>query len=155
VGADAAPIGAPPITDAERSLLLQLRQRSALLDAREAALSDRARLLDALDARLTARLAQLDALQARLEGLEQARQQRDQANWARLTKVYETMRPADAAAICDDLDMAVLLPVMDRMKESKAAAIMAAMDPGKARLLTINLAQYRLRANQIDATPSG
>ncbi len=44
----------------------------------------------------------------------------DDANWAGLVKVYETMKPRDAAAIFNDMDLPVLLQVLDRMKEAKS-----------------------------------
>ena len=56
-------------------------------------------------------------------------------------KVYESMRPRDAASIFDVLDMHVLLEVLDRMNDRKAAAILAAMQPERARMATQMLAQ--------------
>ena len=54
-------------------------------------------------------------------------------NWRGLVKLYESMKPRDAAAIFNELDMPVLLQVLDRMKEAKAAPVLAAMQPDKAR----------------------
>jgi flagellar motility protein MotE (MotC chaperone) len=88
----------------------------------------------------------MTALQAKLEALEAARKQRAEANWAGLVKMYEAMRPRDAASIFNDLDKDVLLQVLDRMKEAKAAAILAAMLPDKARQATADLAEMRTRA---------
>ena len=51
-------------------------------------------------------------------------------------KLYEAMKPRDAATIFNDLEMPVLLQVVDRMKEAKAAPVLAAMQPDKARDLT-------------------
>ncbi|HET9019662.1 MAG TPA: hypothetical protein VFN46_08750 [Acetobacteraceae bacterium] len=139
----------PAISEAERALLLDLRKRRDDLDAREAALHQRDAVLAAAEARLTARLGQLDDLQKRLQALDQARQQRDEANWRGMVKLYESMKPRDAGAIFNDLDLPVLLPILDRMKAAKAAAILAAMQPERARLVTAELAQYRSRANSV------
>jgi flagellar motility protein MotE (MotC chaperone) len=144
-----ATLATPPIGPGEERLLLDLRARSHQLDKREADVVTREKLLAASAQRLTARLDQLTALQSRLDALEQARQQRDDASWAGLVKLYESMKPRDAATIFNDLDMAVLLPVVDRMKDAKAAAILAAMDAAKARTLTTDLAEARLHANSI------
>jgi flagellar motility protein MotE (MotC chaperone) len=65
------------------------------------------------------------------------------------------MKPRDAAAIFNDLDMQVLLQVVDRMKEAKAAAVMAAMQPEKARQVTTELAQMRTRASSDSPAGSG
>ena len=61
------------------------------------------------------------------------------------------MKPRDAAVIFNDLDLPVLLPVLDRMKEAKAAPVLAAMHPERARQVTSELAQLRTRA----VTPAG
>lgn len=150
-GTTATPLGAPPISDTERAVLLDLRQRRAALDAREARIATREQLLLASERRLDVRLDQLTALQTRLQALDAARQQREAANWAGLVQLYEAMPPRDAATIFNGLDMAVLLPVVDRMKDRKAAAILAAMDADRARLLTTRLAAARLHATSVGA----
>ena len=55
------------------------------------------------------------------------------------------MRPRDAAAIFDELEMPVLVRLMDRMREAKAAPVLGAMRPERARLLTAELARHRAR----------
>ena len=99
----------------------------------------------AAEKRLADRVRELQALQTRLETLEAERTSREDANWRGLVKMYEAMRPRDAAAIFNDLEMAVLLPVLDRMAERKAAAVLAAMQPEKARFATAQLAALRER----------
>jgi flagellar motility protein MotE (MotC chaperone) len=138
----------PPFTDGERAVLLELRQRRQELDARETALAARESVLAAAEQKISARVAELQALQKKLEALDAARQQREDAGWQGLVKVYETMKPRDAAAIFNDLDMPVLLQVVDRMKEAKAAPVMAAMQPDKAREVTKKLADMRTRRNE-------
>jgi flagellar motility protein MotE (MotC chaperone) len=54
--------------------------------------------------------------------------------------MYETMKPKDAAAIFDQLEMPVLLRVARAINPRKMAPIMAKMDPGKAKDLTAGLA---------------
>jgi len=138
---------APEISPAEKAVLLQLRDRRKELDGREAALSARESVLIAAEQKLNARVEELLALQKKLETLEAARKQREELGWQGLVKVYETMKPRDAAAIFNDLQMPVLLPVLDRMKEMKAAPILAAMNPDKAREVTAELARLRTSRN--------
>jgi flagellar motility protein MotE (MotC chaperone) len=147
-----SPPADPPVSDTERALLLDLRHRRAELDAREAALVSREAVLAAAEKRLAARVDELTALQGRLEALEAARKERDDANWAGLVKLYENMKPRDAATIFNDLDMPVLLQVLDRMKEAKAAPVLAAMQPERARQVTAQLAELRRRANTVPAS---
>ena len=88
-------------------------------------------------------MTELQILQKKLEGLDTAQKQKEDAGWQGLVKLYEAMKPKDAATIFNDLSMPVLLQVLDRMKDSKAAAVMAAMNPDKARDVTADLAQLR------------
>lgn len=150
-GAGATGPAGPPISDSERALLVDLRGRRAELDARAAALTSREATLGAAEKRLTARLDELNALQKRLEALEAERKAHDEANWSGLVKLYESMKPRDAATIFNDLDLVVLLPVLDRMNDRKAALVLAAMQPERARQVTADLAQMRTRA----VTPAG
>lgn len=133
----------PPMSDAEKTVLLDLRQRRQELESRDAALSARESLLAAAEQKLAARVAELQALQKKLEALDAARKEREDASWNGLVKLYEAMKPRDAATIFNDLEMPVLLQVVDRMKEAKAAPVLAAMQPDKARDLTAKLAQMR------------
>ena len=139
----AKPDEPPPVSDSERAVLLELRQRRQELDARARTLETRESVLAAAEQKLGARVTELQTLQRSLETLEAARQQRDDANWQGLVKLYEAMKPRDAAAIFNDLDQPVLLQVVDRMKEAKAAPILAAMQPDKARAVTAQLAALR------------
>jgi flagellar motility protein MotE (MotC chaperone) len=142
------PSGGPPISESEKTLLLELRHRREQLDQRMNALNAREAALTAAEKRLQVRLEELSALQKKLEALDQARKQREEANWQGLVKMYESMRPRDAANIFNELDLEILLPLLDRMKEAKAAPILAAMLPEKARVVTAKLAERRLRQNR-------
>ena len=155
VGLSAAPVpsmtqtSTTEISSAERSLLQDLLRRREQLDAREHALEERNAVLEAAEARLQSKIDHMTALQTKLDELDHARKQRQDANWSGLVKVYESMKPRDAAAIFDVLDMHVLLEVLDRMNDRKAAGILAAMQPERARLATQMLAQMRLRQDVV------
>jgi flagellar motility protein MotE (MotC chaperone) len=142
-GSPAAPDSAPPISDSERALLQDLRERRKELDARAAAVTARESLMAATEQKLNARVGELQTLQKKLESLDAAQKQKEEAGWQGLVKLYEAMKPKDAATIFNDLQMSVLLQVLDRMKDAKAAAVMAAMNPEKARDVTTELAQMR------------
>lgn len=144
----------PAISLAERQLLQDLRSRRTELDTRERVLGQRETVLDAAEHRLTARFNEMAALQARLEVLEKARQAHNSANWAGLVKLYESMKPREAAAIFNDMDMPVLLDVIDRMKDSKAALVLGAMQPDRARMVTAQLAAQRTRSTTVPS-PAG
>jgi flagellar motility protein MotE (MotC chaperone) len=139
-----APAPAPdPVDQAERALLTRLRERRTEIDAREQAVAARETVLAAAERRLTERLEEMAALKSRLEALEHGRDEREEAGWRSLVKTYETMRPRDAATVFDDLEMPVLVQIVNRMREAKAAPVIGAMRPDRARSLTAELARLR------------
>lgn len=144
----------PGVSDTERRLLEDLRRRRAQLDAREHALDERNNVIEAAEGRLQSKIDHLSELQGRLDQLATARKQRQDSNWSGLVKIYESMKPRDAAAIFDVLDMHVLLEVVDRMNERKAAAVLAAMEPERARVVTQMLAQLRLKREMLASSGS-
>ncbi|WP_424134053.1 MotE family protein [Roseomonas chloroacetimidivorans] len=139
-----APAPAPdPVDQAERALLTRLRERRTEIDAREQAVAARETVLAAAERRLTERLEEMAALKSRLEALEHGRDEREEAGWRSLVKTYEAMRPRDAATVFDDLEMPVLVQIVNRMREAKAAPVIGAMRPDRARSLTAELARLR------------
>jgi flagellar motility protein MotE (MotC chaperone) len=159
-GTDQKPITSPakvesplPVSESERALLQDLRQRRKELDARAEAVAARESLMAATEQKLTARVVELQTLQKKLEDLDAAQKQKEEAGWEGLVKLYEAMKPRDAATIFNDLQMPVLLQVVDRMKDAKAAAIMAAMNPDKARDVTAELALLRTGKNAAQMMP--
>jgi flagellar motility protein MotE (MotC chaperone) len=137
-----------PVDQAERALLGRLRERRAEIEARETALAAREAVLAGAERRMTARLEEMAALQSRLEALDRGRGEREEAGWRGLVKTYETMRPRDAAAVFDDLEMPVLVQIVNRMREAKAAPVIGAMRPDRARSLTAELARLRSGDNR-------
>ena len=145
-----APAPEPAVSEAERKALQDLRTRRSQLELRATKLDEREAILSAAERRLADRIKQLAALQTKLEQLEKDRRSREEANWKGLVKTYEAMRPRDAAVIFNDLESPVLMQVLDRMREAKAAPILAAMSPERARAATAELAHWR---NQVSAAP--
>jgi flagellar motility protein MotE (MotC chaperone) len=144
-----APAPAAPSAEAqaERAVLEALRARRAEIEAREQSAAAREQVVSAAERRLGQRIAELTALQQRLEALERDRAAREEAGMRGLVRLYEGMRPRDAATIFDELEMPVLVSIVDRMREAKASPVIGAMKPERARLLTAELA--RLRAERV------
>lgn len=140
----------PAFSAAEIEVLRQLAGRRAALDARARELDKRDALLRAAEQRLDAKMQALMDLQSRVEGLLKRHDGEQDAKMASLAKLYESMKPKDAAAILQTLELDVVLQVAERIKERKLAAIMAEMNTARARDLTMEL--VRLRA--IDAAPA-
>ncbi|WP_333672241.1 magnesium transporter MgtE N-terminal domain-containing protein [Elioraea tepidiphila] len=143
--APTAPRFAQP-SAAEMTVLEDLRARRLALEERERTIAEREAVVVAAERRLAERIEELQQLQQRLEALDQAARERTDAGWRGLVKIYETMRPRDAARIFNELEMPVLIEVVERMRERNAAPILAGMNPDKAKALTAELAQRRARS---------
>lgn len=140
---EAPPPGALQVAAAERAVLESLRARREELEGRERAAAEREMLLAAAERRIGQRIEELAALQQRLEATDRARSDREEQGWRQMVKLYEGMRPRDAAAIFDELDLPVLIQILDRMGERKASPVLGAMRPERARLVTAELARHR------------
>jgi len=138
----------------EVELLQKLAERRASLDKRAAEQSQREVLLEAAEKRIDEKIAKLEALKKDIAALVDKQSAEDDARLKSLVKIYETMKPQDAARIFEQLDMPVLLGVVERMKERNAAPILAALDPAKARAVTLALAERRERQAKAEAMAS-
>lgn len=130
-------------TDSEIGLLQSLAQRRDKLDARARELDMREGLLKAAEKRVDEKIARLTQLQQTLDGLLKQYDAKQNEKIQSLVKIYEAMKPRDAARIWDGLDMPVLLEVAAHMSERKVAPILAAMNPDTVKKITDELARRR------------
>lgn len=138
-------------TPAEVAVLQDLANRRDELMVLEKEIKARERLLSAAEGRLDNRIGELQQLRDTIEALVRQYNDQEQAELQSIVKIYETMKPKDAARILGDLEMQILLGIMESMKERKSASILAAMDPERAREVTTELARKR----EIDLSTQG
>jgi len=134
---------APSLTEEEIAVLQKLAARREELDKREREVDLRENLLAAAEKRLDGKLAELKKVQGTVSGLLKKHDAEEEAKLAQLVKMYEIMKPKEAAVIFEKLDKGVLLDVVERMREQKSGPIIAKMDPVKAEQLTTALAERR------------
>ena len=127
----------------EIEVLQSLARRREELDKREQALSAREALLTAAEQEVDRKITELNKLRGELEALLGKQEKMDEERIASLVKIYENMKPKEAADIFNTLDMDILLAVVSRMAERKSSPILASMNTERARLLTIKLAEMR------------
>lgn len=130
----------------EESMAAALRARREALDQRERNLATREALMATVEQRLAARATELLSLQREGDAEEAAARLRAESSWVTLAKLYESMRPRDAAEIFNELDMPILVQVVNRMSERRAAPVLAAMTPERARQVTAELSRMRGQA---------
>lgn len=142
-------------TAEELAVLQALGERRGEIESREQELEARERMLAVAEQRIDQKIAELAELQARIEDLLAAYDEQEEEQLMSLVKVYETMRPKDAAVIFDQLEMDTLLAIISRMSNIRSAPILGRMDPLRAQEVTEELAarmQQRPDFMEQDAT---
>lgn len=124
-------------------LFQDLRERRKKLDAQERGLVTREAMIRAAEQELDRKFHELSNLRVEIEGLLNQQSEEEQKRIASLVKIYEGMKPKDAARIFDTLDLDVLVAVMGEMSERRLSPVLAAMNAERARTITIMLAEQK------------
>lgn len=125
----------------EFALLQDLSARRETLDDRGRELDLREKMLLAAERQVDDKIAELKEIEKTIDGLLRQYDEEQSARIDSLVKIYQNMKPKDAAQIFAELDLPVLLDVLERMREAKSALILALLDPERAKMLTIELAE--------------
>lgn len=146
-----APTAAPETADAtfdprelsrsEIRLLQALSERRQALDVRENSLNQREALLKAAEQQLLDEQAELVKVRDEVKQLLGQLDEEESKRINNLVKLYENMKPKDAARILNELELGVLMGVVQRMNVRRLAPVLAAMKADKARAVTRALAQ--------------
>lgn len=95
--------------------------------------------LTIVEERMQQQLTELKRLQAELKKLIDIHDEQEEKKLLMLVKIYENMKPDQAAQIFGSLQEERVLAILQRMKEAKSAAILANMQPSQASYLTDKL----------------
>ncbi len=131
------------LTQNEIDLLQQLAERREDLEKSVQEMSLREGILNAAEQRIDRKIQELRGLQAAIDNLIKKHDDQEETKIRSLVKIYENMKPKDAARIFEELDLDTLLLVAERMKERKLAPVMAQMNSTKAKDVTVKLATLR------------
>jgi flagellar motility protein MotE (MotC chaperone) len=135
------------LSPAELQQLQNLGARRTQLDQRESDISTQLALLSAAEAKVDAKMRALTGLKTDVQNLLAQADGREASEVDRLVKVFEGMKPKDAAARMAILEESVRLPIAAKMKERSLSAIIGQMPPQDAKKLTESLA-HRFTAAQ-------
>lgn len=122
-------------------ILQELAERRKELDLRERQIVRREGLLKAAEQQLVSKQEELKEIREEIKSLLGQVDEKERTRLQNLVKIYENMKPKDAARIFNDLEMPVLLGVVAKMKVRKVAPIIASMEVKKARAVTRELAE--------------
>ena len=124
-------------------LFEDLKERRKELETQKRELAVREALLKAAEQELDQKYQELVSLRSEIQELLVQQTDEEKQRIASLVKIYEGMKPKEAARIFNTLDLDILLDVVSRMSERKSAPIIAAMTSERARTLTIMLAEQK------------
>jgi len=131
------------LTQAEIDLLQKLAERRDVLDGRSKELDMRVALMNAAETRIDKKIRELKAIEKTIENLLAAHDQEQEKKTDKMVKIYQNMKPKDAARIFQELEINTLMLVVEKMSERKLAPIMAKMNPKKATEITVELSRLR------------
>ena len=131
--------GGQIFTETEVQVLQDLLARREQLEQRDRELSIRESLLEAAERRIEDKIAELRQIEAKIDSLITQHDAQEERKLRSLVRVYETMKPKDAAVIFNELDLDILLDVVELMNERRLAPILAEMDPQRATTVTTEI----------------
>ncbi|WP_378213767.1 MotE family protein [Aquicoccus sp. G2-2] len=122
------------------AMLAAFQAREARLKEREARMEMRMRALSVTDREISKRMTSLTTAEEKLRATLALADSAAENDLAKLTAVYESMKPKDAAALFEQMDASFSAGFLSRMRPEAAAAIMAGLTPNKAYTISAILA---------------
>ncbi len=130
-------------TNVRMELFEDLSKRRKEIEEREQSVLAHEALLRAAEQELDRKYQELSQLRNELERLLDEQSEEEQTRIMSLVKIYEGMKPKDAARIFNTLDLDILVSVLSKMSERKLSPVLANMNPERARTVTIMLAEQK------------
>ncbi|MFX0546658.1 MotE family protein [Roseovarius sp. S1116L3] len=121
-------------------MLKSFQAREAQVAQREGEIIDRQQALKVADRQIESKLAQLKAAEEKLRRTLTIADTAAESDIDRLTKVYESMKSKDAAALFEEMDPDFAAGFLGRMKPDAAAGILAGLSPQAAHTFSVVLA---------------
>ena len=125
----------PPVALAEA-----LRQRAEQVALQEAALADRMAALALAESAIASRLAEMQSVEAKLAATLSLADGAAEKDLARLTAVYEAMKPKDASALFETMAPEFAAGFLGRMRPDAAALVMTGLSPKAAYGISVLIA---------------
>ncbi len=121
-------------------MLDAFRQREQRIAEQEIALQDRMQALKFANREIERKLAELTAAEEALRETIALADTAAESDLDRLTRVYENMKPKQAAALFEEMDPNFAAGFLGRMRPEAAAAVMAGLSPEAAHTFSVVLA---------------
>lgn len=129
----------PLVKDMDESI----RAKEKELKEKERVLQEKEEAIAVEDQRVKQRIDELEELQAEVMKYQKKNSESSEAQLKRLVKTIESMNPKKAAAMFGTMKDDLAVELMMNMKEKKVAGVLDLLDPERANLLSIRMAQRR------------
>lgn len=126
-------------------LLELLQQRERAVETREEDLRDRMQALRVAEEEVSEKIAALRQAEDDLRRMIAMAETASENDVTQLTKVYEAMKPKQAAALFEEMDPAFAAGFLARIRPEAAADILAGMNPAAAHGISVIMAGRNAR----------
>jgi len=136
----AEPLAHCPAPLEPASMLAAFRERESQLDALEVRLADKEQVLRVAKLKIEEQIEDLEAAEANLAATLAKADGAAENDIARITAVYENMKPAKAAELFEAMDLEFASNFLIRMNADAAAAILSSIEPETAYSISVMMA---------------
>ncbi len=119
-----------------RRLMINLQKERTKLKQRSKALAKKKRELTTLEDEVEKRMADLEELRKEVKELLKTKEKVQKERAKELSKIYERMEPAKAAATITDLEKDLAIAILSEMRSKAAGEVLNFMEKKKAAELT-------------------
>ena len=131
------------MTEMERNLLENLANRRKELEDWSKSIAMKENILNATEKKINHKMDELKELKQEISRLLEEYNEKENKKIIRLVKIYENMKPQNAAQVFESMDIQILVEIAGKMKEANLAKIMDKMNVEKAKVITEKLAMQR------------
>ncbi|TCL01437.1 flagellar motility protein MotE (MotC chaperone) [Shimia isoporae] len=123
-----------------RALMAAFDEREKRIAKKEEEIRNRMQALSVADAEVSRKLAALEEAEGKLRSVIAMAETAADDDVSRLTRVYETMKPKNVAALFEEMDPEFAAGFIARMNPDSAAGVMAGLSPHAAYSISVVLA---------------
>ena len=121
-------------------ILHALREREAAALLKEDELLEKSNYLAEAENSIRSRLSELRAAEQSLRDTIEMAREASETDIDQLTRVYENMKPKEAAALFEQMESSFAAGFLGRMSPKAAADILSGLDSGQAYAISVHLA---------------
>lgn len=112
-------------------------------------IEEQKKMLDLAHESIAKKIKDLERVKGELQEKQDHLNKDEKKNVHTMAKIYEAMKPAQAADIFNKLELTSLIQIIKHMNQKKASAIIASMEANRARQLTLEILSSKMEENPV------